>query len=584
MNMLDRREHNRLSPDDSPFLQPGARRGLLLLFLLSLVLRLLWLGLGPQAIEYEGTSYARVGEDIATGRGFLRGFQEAVIIPHSAPYSALIAAGVRLGLTGETAGRVISLLFGSALPVVICLIGRRLYGPVAGWLGGLLAAVHPLLVVASAAVLTEPATLTLNMLAVYFCLGALDLDSRRDPILAGSCLGLSYLCRPEGLILAALFAITVVAVNLPRRSLALARAALLVFAFSVFALPYIVLLTIQTGQIRFEVKTPGALAFISRTEQGQDDDQINWAIDHDLVGTGIGMLSTRQLVRTLPSAPQIAWLSLKQMRLNLRWILRSIGAPYLGQPFIGMLAALGFFASVWGPRRLSKDLPLVAIVSLSILAAGTSPFQVDRYIFPLLPPMLVWGGRGLDWLRGWTAGTATECGLAGRVPSALAACMVAIWFALVSAVAVIGVRGTDQLSQSWTTTFIEEARLGKWLRTFIRWRAPVMDCGYVAAYYAGAAIVFYPWTDGDTASRYITKKNVEYLILRDRDRGRYPYFEELARSGLDGRAELIKTFHPASGDIVRVYRWRGKKAEVSMSGRPDRASPPGPSALSQIVP
>ena len=101
--------------------------------------------------------------------------------------------------------------------------------------------------------------------------------------------------------------------------------------------------------------------------------------------------------------------------------------------------------------------------------------------------------------------------------------------------------------------------------------------------YAGAAMVFYPWTDGDTASRYITMKNVEYLILRDRDRGRRPYFEELARSGLYGRAELIKTFHQAKGDI-RVYRWRAQKPDVSRSGVPDRASSPGPSALSQIVP
>ncbi len=203
----------------------------------------------------------------------------------------------------------------------------------------------------------------------------------------------------------------------------------------------------------------------------------------------------------------------------------------------------------------------MAIVSLAVLAGGTSPFKVDRFFFPLLPPMLVWGGRGLDWVRGWTAGTATECGLGGRVSSRLGACMVALWFAGVSAVAIIGVRDTDELRQSWTSSVIEDARVGKWLRTFIRWRAPVMDYRYVATYYAGAMPVFYPWTDSDTAARYITKKNVEYLILRDRDRGRFPYFEELARSGLDGRAELIKTFPSASGDIVRVYRWRGKKAE-----------------------
>ena len=295
------------------------------------------------------------------------------------------------------------------------------------------------------------------------------------------------------------------------------------------------------------------------------------------------MISTRQLLRTLPSAPQLVPAVLKQVKLNLRWLLGSISASYLGQPFLGMLAALGCFASVWSFRRLQQELPWVAIVFLTILSAGSQPFHSERYFFSLLPPMLIWGGRGLDWLRGWTSGTATGCGLAGRVSSGLAVCMVTIWLALVSAVAVIGVRDADELGQSWNVQLTEEARLGKWLRTFIGWRARIADILPWVAYYADAALVYYPWTDGDTASRYITKKNVEYLILRDRDQGRRPYFEELVRSGLDGRAELIKTFHQAKGD-VRVYRWRGKKADFSLSGQPDRASSPGPSALSEDVP
>ena len=220
MNTLDRREHNRL--------QPGARRGLLLLFLLSLVLRLLWLSLGPHAIEHEGILYARLGENIAMGRGFQSINEQGLLLFHGPLYASLVAAGVRLGLSAETAERLISVLFGIPLPVIICLIGRRLYGPLAGWLGGLLAAVHPLLVVTSAAVLTESTTLTLTALAVYFYLGILDLDSRRGPIFASSCLGLCYLCRPEALLLTTLLSMIIVAVNLPRRSLALARSALFV--------------------------------------------------------------------------------------------------------------------------------------------------------------------------------------------------------------------------------------------------------------------------------------------------------------------------------------------------------------------
>ena len=135
----------------SALLGPDACVGLWLVCLLSLVPRLLWLGLGPKAIEVEGSLYARVGEGIAMGRGLLDvPCIEGVFLVHPPLYPALIAGGIRLGLGSETAGRIVSLLFGIPLPVVICLIGRRLYGPAAGWLGGLVAAVHPLLIVLSA--------------------------------------------------------------------------------------------------------------------------------------------------------------------------------------------------------------------------------------------------------------------------------------------------------------------------------------------------------------------------------------------------------------------------------------------------
>ena len=119
-------------------LGPDACVGLWLVCLLSLVPHLLWLGLGPKAIEVEGSLYARVGEGIAMGRGLLDvPCIEGVFLVHPPLYPALIAGGIRLGLGSETAqAHRLWLLFGIPLPVVICLICRRLYGPAAGWLGG----------------------------------------------------------------------------------------------------------------------------------------------------------------------------------------------------------------------------------------------------------------------------------------------------------------------------------------------------------------------------------------------------------------------------------------------------------------
>ena len=126
--------------------------------------------------------------------------------------------------------------------------------------------------------------------------------------------------------------------------------------------------------------------------------------------------------------------------------------------------------------------------------------------------------------------------------------------ALVSASAAVGVRDSDDVSQSWTRS-VEDVQLGRWLRTLIGRPARIMDTGPTVAYYARGVLVSYPWTDSETALRYASEKKVDCLILRERNRKLRPYFEEWIRSGLDGRAKLIHTFHRTDGDIV-VYRWR----------------------------
>ena len=99
-------------------------------------------------------------------------------------------------------------------------------------------------------------------------------------------------------------------------------------------------------------------------------------------------------------------------------------------------------------------------------------------------------------------------------------------------------------------------RMGRWLRTHIGQHARIMDIGATVAYYAGAVLVNYPWTDSETALRHAIEKKVDCPILRERDRKRRPYFEEWIRSDVDGRAKLMHTFHRTDGDIVQRPKWR----------------------------
>lgn len=100
----------------------------LIVVLVALGLRVAWWRVGPHVIESEGAYYARVGENLATGHHLtdLHAMGTALLDPPL--YATLIAAGVKSGLTSETAGRSVSLLAGSLLPLIVFLFARRLYG------------------------------------------------------------------------------------------------------------------------------------------------------------------------------------------------------------------------------------------------------------------------------------------------------------------------------------------------------------------------------------------------------------------------------------------------------------------------
>ncbi len=544
------------------------RAGLAFLFTLSLALRLLWWSVGPQVIESEGLYYARVAENLAQGRGYQGVRENGYQLLYPPLYPGSIALGYLCGLSSETAGRLVSFLFGVPFPIVVCLLARRLYGPAAGWASGLLAAVHPVLVVLSAAVLSESVYLTLLALALYYSSEVFSLGSRRATILAGVCLGLSYLCRPEAFLLTMVLSILTAAVHARHGSLAIARAALLLGVFLVLALPYIVFLSLHTGQVRYEAKTPDAIAYLLREDAGQDGGQIYYGIDRNLEGTGLSMISNLEMIKTArPASGQFIRLLLKQVRRNLSALNQRIAAPYLGQPFLGMLAALGCFASAWGYERLRGELPGLLVCGATLLSVLLWPYAHDRFLLPALPVLLLWAGKGLEVVRTWTLGTEVECGLGGRLASVLASSMVTIWFTLLCGVAASGVRTSDELSQSWSARLIDDKPVGQWLRPQAGRETRIMDTGPTIAYYSGACLVPYPWADSDTALRYIAKQRIDYLILRSSDQKRRPYLEEWNQFPPVDHVELVNTFEGRSG-VVRVYRWRAGRQEASKSSSP----------------
>jgi 4-amino-4-deoxy-L-arabinose transferase-like glycosyltransferase len=530
------------------------RLGLVLLFLLSAAIRLAWWEIGPRVIEHEGTHYARLGENIAAGRGYVGLHELGLQLLYPPLYPGLIAAGTRLGLSSETAGRMVSLLFGFCTPIIACLIARRMYGAASGWLAGVVAAGHPLLVVASTAVLSESTYITLSLLAIYFVLDAFE--SKRSAMFGGLSLGLAYLCRPEALMLSLVLAAIIVMTNRDRWRQAATRALTMLAVVVVFAVPYITFLRINTGQFRVETKTPQGIIYQLDEESGANGMEIFFGIDKDLVEKGLSNTSDLEQMRyPQPSRMHQARLLLRQSRRNAPRLLRALGALQLGMPFLVALAAVGLFATPWKQARVRNELPLLAVVALIVFPFLAWPLVLDRALFMLLSPLIVWSGIGLDRLRLWIQDTIENVGLSASARAVLVAAVVATPVALVFAAAAVGVRQSDEMSQSWTLP-PQEIEIGRWLRTqgsSIR----VMDDRSTIPFYSGAVQVAYPWTDSATALRYVDHKRVSYLVLRQSDAGRRPYIAEWLQHP-DSRLELVRSFDVAS-DVTRIYRWRSDK-------------------------
>ncbi len=127
-------------PIASP-LRPGWRRwilgGLALAAILALAAALRFFRLGGQSLwNDEGTSVALAGRslDLIT--------QGAAADIHPPLYHYLLHYWLAAFGNGEVAARSLSVLFGVALVGLMFLMGRRLFGPLAGWAAALLSAVY----------------------------------------------------------------------------------------------------------------------------------------------------------------------------------------------------------------------------------------------------------------------------------------------------------------------------------------------------------------------------------------------------------------------------------------------------------
>lgn len=145
-------------------------------------------------IATDGTSYA------LTARGVMNGEWRGLATYGF--YPVLIALAGMLVPDLETAGRLVSVVFGSLLVLPLYFLGRALFSRSIAVAACLVAIVWPPFVASSCEVITQATFTTLLLTSIYFIWQGMANPSLARGGLGGMFIGLSFLTRPEALLIA----------------------------------------------------------------------------------------------------------------------------------------------------------------------------------------------------------------------------------------------------------------------------------------------------------------------------------------------------------------------------------------------
>jgi 4-amino-4-deoxy-L-arabinose transferase-like glycosyltransferase len=165
----------------------------------------------------DGVWFQFVSTNLANGYGFVvphgsvfsKAFHQTATAEHPPLYPLALAGAIKLGITANAAQRALGALFGTVTVVALGLLGRRAAGPAVGLVAAAIACVHPLLIAADGALLSETlygAILSLTLLAAW---RLQEHPSAGRAAAVGAGIGLAALTRSEAVLLVFLLALPV---------------------------------------------------------------------------------------------------------------------------------------------------------------------------------------------------------------------------------------------------------------------------------------------------------------------------------------------------------------------------------------
>lgn len=534
----------------------GIDKAVVTIVAISCAVRLVFLALvavhGTQ-INDDGAQYARAAENMRDGVGYIGMLGKPLTIQPPL-YSLLIRLGSFLTGDAESAGRLISIIAGAALPLPTFVVTRLLFGRPAGLIAAIVAAFMPLLVGLSVLILTDAAFLTSVMAGLAFAMLARRRNDWRSAALGGAFFGLAYLLHPEGLPEGiAIFLTLVVLVTAGRTRRALALPVAFGVPLAIIALPYILYISHETGRLAFQGKMDDNYFVGVRLMEGMSYLQAAQAVGDDL--TPLGPELNDWVAPDHPTLHQRLAFAVAATPHQLYFVARTMIARTVLTPLGALFVILGFARSWRGRSRIELQALLIVLASTMFLALLSVMHAWDRYAAPLIAILIPFLAKGMLDAVAWLTRLRHRIpGIAAlRAGSGVFAAVLAAWLIVCSYSDVRFSMGDPHLRK----------QAGLWLRTYDPGPKTIMEHHNITGYYAHGNTITLPYTASSrVALAYIAKENPKYIELYSSttEPPWAAYVSDwIARRIPDRRSRLIYSASGGDRSTVLIYRWLGAR-------------------------
>ncbi len=546
-------------------------------------LRAAWLATHVAVIENDGAEYVRIAQNLLASGSYVGTMGGAELI--FPPLYPLLIAGLSFLLPStELAARMVSLLAGTATVIAVFLIARRLYGERLAFVVAGLMAVHPVLVTLSGTTFSEPLYIALLMWAVYWVIRGMQEPGLPAFLIGGVFCGLAYLTRPEAMGIAFLLAFLAMgsALLLKRPFVpALRNSILLLVACVAVAFPYIYFLWSQTGQVRFEGKSEINFIIAHRMLAGMNSNEASWGITPDLKEVG-PLLDPNPHIRHVATATAAAGDTRLLMIHDIphavnanaqRW-LKSVFSIYFALPLFFVLVGFSLIRRSLEGRVLLPELALLVLLLFLMLPMFITTQPQTRFLFPLLPFLLLIGTRGAFWM-------ATDLRRCVQLHAGARLANACAWMVVLGSGLLILALAQSALTSvrrgvTWRIAIPEFREssssnlplktAGQWLEQHYPGPKRVMDTGTVVSYYSAGTWVPLPYASPETVLKYIAAKHPDFVVVNGFSYAMsFPWGQPWLSEGIsDRRVHLVyRAGDDNLSQRILVYHWQADAAPES---------------------